>query len=220
MENYNNIVIISADRNGSTAFQHDVLGRNLNNDKILWMGECFSQDPEKNQPPRWYDPVTYKPKDVINVVNHGTGKSVLLKIQITYPEFNTDFLDINATRKIFYHRNLFDSTLSRCIAQKTGHWFKFSNDDGYDDLTIPEDFFLSRLEYRIEQYNKHIDSVLEWANEVYRYESYKYSPKLTIKRNPDKSNTVKNYNKLYNLFAKYRDIIDIESKVQSCLTNT
>lgn len=219
MENYNNIVIISADRNGSTAFQHDVLGRNLNNDRLLWMGECFSQDPEKNQPPSWYDPNTYKPKNVIDIVNKGTGKGVLLKIQITYPEFNNEFLNINANRKIFFHRNLFDSTLSRCVAQKTGHWFKFDNSDRYDPLDIPVDFFISRLDYRIEQYNKHIDSVLEWAGEVYRYENYKYSRNLETKPNPDKSNTVKNYNQLYDVFTSYREIDVIEAKVQSCLTN-
>ena len=68
MENYNNIVIISADRNGSTAFQHNILGSNFNNNDLLWMGECFNLNNDSGQPGSWYNPA-YTPKDVIQTVN-------------------------------------------------------------------------------------------------------------------------------------------------------
>lgn len=219
LENYDNIVLISADRNGSTAFQQDLLGANLNNDHVLWLGECFSQDPQKDQPPSWYDPDRIKPKDVIDTVNIGTGKSVLLKIQITYPNFSSDFLEINATRRIFFHRNLFDSTLSRCIAQKTGHWFKF-DDETYQDLNIPVDFFIARLEYRIERYQSSLDDVLLWANEVYRYETHSYGPNLKTKPNPNKKDKVANYDELYRWYLDQPEIHEIENKILPCLTTT
>ena len=218
LENYNNIVIISADRNGSTAFQHNILGQNLNNDRILWMGECFSQDAEKNQPPAWYNPLIHSPQRVIDTVNVGTGKSVLLKIQITYPNFDNTFLDIKAKRKIFFHRNLFDSTLSRCIAQTTGKWWwtKESNND--KSVSITEEFFLSRLDWRIEQYTAHIDAVLEWANEVYTYEKYNYNQNLFLKPNKDKKEVVENYEELYNLYKEKTIIKTIEEKICSKIT--
>lgn len=219
LESCNNIVIVSADRNGSTAFQHDLLGANLNNDHLLWMGECFSQDPNKNQPTSWYDPVGFRPHDVISAVNAGTGKNVLIKIQITYPNFSSEFLEIAATRRIFFHRNLFDSTLSRCIAQRTGHWFRF-DDESYDDLNIPLDFFSSRLQYRIGCYQTHLDAVLAWANEIRRYELHEYGQGLSIKPNPSKQNKVVNYDELYDHFRSYGEIDQIEHKVNACLTTT
>ena len=215
LENYNNIVIVSADRNGSTAFQHNILGPNYNNDDLLWLGECFSQDHEKGQPPVWYNPSVYSPKNVINTVNIGTGKSVLLKIQITYPNFNKTFLDIQAERKIFFHRNLFDSTLSRCIAQTTGKWWWTQEKDQV--VNISKEFFISRLEWRIEQYTKHIDSVLSWANEIYTYETYTYNENNPIKRNKNKKTVVENYNELKNVFDNY-DISRIENKICSKIT--
>jgi len=218
LENYNNVVIISADRNGSTAFQHNILGQNLNNDRLLWMGECFSQDAEKNQPPSWYNPNIIDPKNTIETVNVGTGKPVLIKVQITYPNFNNSFLEITAKRKIFFHRNLFDSTLSRCIAQKTGKWWWNQESNNDTSVLIPEEFFLSRLDWRIEQYVKHIDNVLEWTNEVYTYETYNYNQNLFLKPNKDKKQVVKNYNELYNLYAAKDIIKTIEEKI--CLKIT
>lgn len=218
LENYNNIVIISADRNGSTAFQHEVLGPNLNNDRLLWMGECFSQDPNKNQPPSWHNPDALDPKKTIETVNIGTGKPVLLKVQITYPNFNDSFLEIAAKRKIFFHRNLFDSTLSRCIAQTTGKWWWNQESTSDSSIIIPQDFFLSRLDWRIEQYNRHIDSVLDWANEVYTYEKYNYNKDLFLKPNKDKKQVVKNYNQLYNLFLNNQLVETIENKICSKIT--
>jgi hypothetical protein len=212
LENYNNIVIISADRNGSTAFQHNILGSNFNNDSLLWMGECFSQDSAKGQPPSWYDPA-YTPKDVIQTVNVGTGKPVLIKVQITYPNFDKSYLDITAKRKIFFHRNLFDSTLSRCIAQITGKWWKHQESITDNVVRIAPDFFMSRLDWRIEQYQRHLDSVLEWANEVYRYETYSYLDDNIIKPNKNKKDVVENYNELYDLFNENTDIKKIEEKI-------
>jgi hypothetical protein len=213
LENYHNIVIISADRNGSTAFQHNILGQNLNNDKLLWMGECFSQDAEKNQPPAWYNPNKFTPKETIKTVNIGTGKPVLIKIQITYPNFNKNFLEITAERKIFFHRNLFDSTLSRCIAQKTGKWWWNEESNKDKSVLIPEEFFLSRLEWRIDQYIHHIDAVLDWANEIYTYENYNYDQTLFLKPNKDKKEVVKNYNDLYKLYKEKNSIKEIEEKI-------
>jgi len=212
-KDYNNIVIISADRSGSTAFQHNLLGPIFNNNTILWLGECFSQDSGKGQPPKWYNPKLYNPKQVIDIVNIGTGKSVLVKIQITYPNFSNDFLNISSKRKIFFHRNLFDSTLSRCIAQKTGKWLSLQEKQNVENIEISEEFFLSRLHWRIEQYMKHLDNVLEWSNEIYRYETYKYSKNLFIKKNKDKKLIVKNYDKLKKIFEKQKDIKIIENKI-------
>jgi len=217
LENYKNIVIISADRNGSTAFQHNILGANFNNDDLLWMGECFSQDHEKGQPPSWYNPSVYSPRTVIDTVNMGTGKSVLLKVQITYPNFNKSFLDIRAERKIFFHRDLFQSTLSRCIAQTTGKWW-WTQEEGKQPVNIDLEFFVSRLEWRIEQYYKHIDNVLSWANEVYRYETYNYSVDNLIKKNKDKELVVKNYKELYDIFLSRKEIAVIEEKICSKIT--
>jgi len=212
LENYNNIVIISADRNGSTAFQHDILGSNFNNNDLLWMGECFNLHNDSGQPGSWYNPA-YTPKDVIQTVNIGTGKSVLIKVQITFPTFDKGYLDIPAKRKIFFHRNLFDSTLSRCIAQITGKWWKHQESITDNVVRIAPDFFMSRLDWRIEQYQRHLDSVLEWANEVYRYETYSYRDDNIIKPNKNKKDVVENYNELYDLFKENTDIKKIEEKI-------
>lgn len=219
METYNNVVIISADRNGSTAFQHNILGSsNFNNAQLLWMGECFNQDSDKGQLPGWYDP-TYAPKDVIQTVNIGTGKSVLIKVQITFPNFNKSFLDIPAERKIFFHRNLFDSTLSRCIAQITGKWWWEQESAADSVVNIPIDFFMSRLNWRIDQYQLHLDGVLEWANEVYRYETYTYRDNNIIRPNKNKKDIVENYDELYNLFKETSGIVRIEETVYNSCNN-
>ena len=71
-----NIVIISADRCGSTALQQHILGNNLNNDSMVWLGECFNTKMSQNVP---YNPEKYPPKSVINSINQGTGKNVIVK---------------------------------------------------------------------------------------------------------------------------------------------
>ena len=177
------------------------------------MGECFSQDSEKGQPPQWYDP-TITPKQVIQTVNCGTGKPVLIKVQITYPNFDNTYLDITAKRKIFFHRNLFDSTLSRCIAQRTGKWW-WTEEHENEHAVIPVDFFIPRLEWRIEHYQEHLSTVLDWSNEVYRYENFDYDDDNPIRPNKDKQLVVDNYTELKNKFLEYTAIAEIESKICS-----
>lgn len=218
MENYNNIILISADRNGSTAFQEGLKIGGPNGDTQIFLGECFSQDPVKNQPPLWHNPTVATPKDMVETVNKLTGKPVLIKIQITYPNFTKEYLEIPASQKIFLHRNLFDSTLSRCIAQQTGKWWWYQESNVDSSIIIPPEFFLSRLHWRIEQYTLHIDNVLEWTNKIYRYEDYNYSDKIALKPNKDKKQVVKNYSKLYNLFLKEKNIEIIENKICSKIT--
>lgn len=220
LENYNNIILISADRNGSTAFQEMLTPRRLNGDYEVFLGECFSQDPDKQQPPSWYDPVNYGPKLLVETVNKATGKPVVLKAQITYPNFSLEILEIPAARKIFLHRNLFDSTLSRCIAQHTGHWFTNINDTvNTDQIEIPLDFFISRLEWRIERYSVYLTSVLEWCNELYCYETYNYKVNLSIKPNNDKKFIVKNYDELKNKFLSYQQISKINLLIEKQINN-
>jgi hypothetical protein len=214
LEHYNNTILISADRNGSTAFQETLKPRGLNGDYEVFLGECFSQDPDKNQPPSWYDPDNYRPLQLVETVNKATGKPVVLKAQITFPNFTTEFLEIPAQRKIFLHRNLFDSTLSRCIAQLTGHWFtSVDNNVNTEQVEIPLDFFISRLEWRIDQYLMYLPAVLEWCNELYCYETYNYNTNLSIKPNTDKKFIVKNYDELESKFLSYQHISQINSLI-------
>lgn len=208
-----NIILLSADRNGSTALQHELLTKGLNQDNILWLGECFSQDTGKVSP-IWYDPINYVPAQVIDVINKGTGKSVFLKIQITWNNFDLSYLNISASRKIFLHRNLFDSTLSRCVALLTGHWF--TNPKKIVEIPIievPEDFFLERLNYRIDKYMTYLDKITNWTTEYYRYEQYNFEPDLPTIPNTDKKTTVKNYEKLKEIYLEKKEIDIIESKI-------
>jgi len=208
LENFDNIVIISADRNGSTAFQYDIFSPGLTNydEKYLWLGEGFHSN--SNQ----LEKTKYSPKEIVETLNYGLYKSVILKSQITYPNFNKSFFDISATRKIFLHRNLFDSTLSRCVAQTINRWHNIK-DEHYDSLEISLDMFKDRLEYRIEKYLMYVDDIIEWANEFYIYENIIYNKDCFIKKNPNKKHKVKNYNKLYELFLKYNQIKQIEKKL-------
>lgn len=209
LKNFNNIVIISADRNGSTSFQYNIFNPGLNNndEEYLWLGEGFHSNSNKSQK------IKYSPKEVVDTLNHGLHKSVILKSQITYPNFNNSFFDIPATRKIFLHRNLFDSTLSRCIAQTINRWHN-TKDKDYDSLEISLDMFKDRLEYRIEKYLMYVDHIIDWANEFYVYDSITYNKDSFIKKNPNKKQKVKNYNQLYDLFLKYNQIKEIEKKVE------
>lgn len=210
---YGNVVVMSADRNGSTAFMENLKGSlNLNGDYEIYLGECFSQDPEKNQPTSWWDPSAVTPRQTIDFINRGTGKRVMLKLQITWPNFDNSYFDINAERRIFFHRNLFDSTLSRCVALKTGKWFTGHDEEYNDDSTIkiPEDFFILKLEYRIEQYLKYLEQIRKWCNECYRYESYNYKDDLIIKPNLDKTRLVDNYYKLKYIYHSYPEVAEIE----------
>lgn len=209
LENFNNIVIISADRNGSTTFQYNIFNPGLNNndEEYLWLGEGFHSNSNQLQKTK------YSPKEIVETLNHGLHKSVILKSQITYPNFNNSFFDISATRKIFLHRNLFDSTLSRCIAQTINRWHNIKDKD-YDSLEISLDMFKDRLEYRIEKYLMYVDHIIDWANEFYIYDNITYNKDSFIKKNPNKKQKVKNYNQLYDLFLKYNQIKEIEKKVE------
>jgi hypothetical protein len=210
LENFDNIVIISADRNGSTAFQYNIFSPSLNNndENYIWIGEGFHSNSENIKSKKC------TPKEVIYSINQGTHKSVVLKSQITYPDFNRGFFDIEASRKIFLHRNLFDSTLSRCIAQTINRWHNL-NDEDYAELEIPIKMFKDRLEYRIEKYSLYIDDILKWSEEFYKYEELKFKENLFIKTNPDKKQKVKNYFELYDLFLKYDEVNTIEDKINS-----
>lgn len=215
LENYNNTVILSADRNGSTAFQNEIQPMSQNQDYFIFLSECFSQDKNKNQPPAWWEPSSYSPAKVIETINKGTGKSVSLKIQITWPNFNNNYFDIIANRRIFLHRNLFDSTLSRCIAQQTGLWHTLTNESpNVKNVSIGLDFFKSRLEYRIEKYLDAIPYIYNWANEFYRYETYKFTKKIHIKPNPDKKQYVLNYKELFDFYNSYSEIDYIETEIK------
>jgi len=211
LENYNNVIIISADRNGSTAFQQTIFNIKQNQDSHhVWLGECFSNDASKGLPNSWHNP-NVSPADVIEHFNKGTGKGAYLKIQITWPNFNKLFFDIPAQRKIFLHRNLFDSTLSRCVAQLTGKWFTYNDSKkSTDRIVIDKEFFLSRFEYRLDRYLKHIDQILEWKNEYYRYENYNYESVKDMRKNRDKKDVVINYDELFDIYQKYSEIEDIE----------
>lgn len=211
-----NIVVVSADRNGSTAFMDELpKSGSLNGDFEIVLSECFSQDAAKNQPPNWWDPTGYPPAKVIEYLNRGTGKSVLLKIQITWPNFDLSYLEIEATRKIFFHRNLFESTLSRCMAQTTGHWHSLRGEDTqpYPETRIDLDFFESRFLYRIEQYEKFIDPVLHWCNEIYHYETYKFAPQNILQTNPKKQASIVNYSELKNFALQNQRALSIEKKI-------
>lgn len=212
-----NIIVLSADRNGSTAYMENLKKTSkytLNGDYEVFLSECFSQDEGKNQPPHWWDPVNFPPDEVVRAINFGTGKRVVLKLQITWPTFDSTYYKINASRKIFLHRNLFDSTLSRCVALKTGHWFTDLNSEQNTGLVhIDADFFKSRLDYRIERYIQNLDYILTWCNEWIRYENYNYQNDLRIKPNIDKQLVVENYNELYDLFQSRAEIKVIEKEI-------
>ncbi len=209
---YGNTIVLSADRNGSTAFiQNLKISRSLNGDSEVLLGECFSQDSNKNQPPGWWDPENIPPSKVVEYVNRGTGKPATIKLQLTWPTFNKTYFDIKADKRIFFHRNLFDSTLSRCVALTTGHWFTTQNEDiDISSINIPQQFFVSRLEYRIEKYLEYIEYIQNWCNEWYRYETYKYPKNLIIKPNVDKQLIVDNYQDLKSVYNRYSETVDIE----------
>ena len=211
LENYKNIIIISADRNGSTAFQKSIFKIPQNQDAHhVWLGECFSNDKGKGLPNNWYDE-SIKPKDVVEHFNKGVGKGVYLKIQITWPNFNYDYFDIPAERRIFLHRNLFDSTLSRCVAQLTGEWFTFKNSTiPSNKIIIDLDFFKSRLEYRLERYVKYIKTINQWRNEYYRYETHNFDNMLDLQKNQNRKQVVDNYDELFDLYKQYNEIEEIE----------
>lgn len=210
-----NIILLSADRNGSTAFMDKLkTSTNLNGDFEIHLGECFSQDIAKEQPPSWWKPNEYKPSEAIKFLNYSTGKNVLLKLQITWPTFDKSLYEIEAKRKIFLHRNLFDSTLSRCIALQTGRWFTFTTDEpDPPQIEIDEEFFKIRLEYRIEKYLENLDYISNWCNEWHRYENIDYEGKPQTIRNPKKTSIVKNYKHLYKIFKNYKQIGVIEKEI-------
>lgn len=218
---YDNIVVLSADRNGSTAFMEHLkteVVHNLNGDYNVWLNECFSQDSDKNQPPHWWDPHRFPPSDVIDAINKGTGKRVILKLQITWPLFNKSYYDINAGRKIFLHRNLFDSTLSRCIALKTGYWFTFKHGhQSPTNIAIEPEFFEERFSYRLERYTENLGYILDWCNEWHRYDEFNYDPSIMLKPNPDKRTVVDNYDQLYQMYGMHPELTRIDEMINERL---
>ena len=225
MEHYNNTVVITADRNGSTAFIESIKKNNFNLTSEINLGECFSQDYEDNprypyrpgaqnaEPrPKFWNEQMYSPPQVIDAINIGTGKRVILKSLITWQNFNESYFDIKAKRKIFLYRNMFDSTLSRCLAQKNGIW---QNDASTDMHTIPEDYFIEKLEWRIQSYNKFIDQIIYWTNEIILYEKYKFKKDIRIRKNTDRKYIINNYDNLKKIYNRYSNIIDtIEKKIK------
>ena len=224
MQNYNNTVIISADRNGSTAFVESIKKNKYYQTTEINLGECFSQDYEdnprypyppgsQNAEPRtdFWNEELYKPSEVIDAINIGTGKQVILKCLITWLNFNDHYFDIKSKRKIFLYRNMFESSLSRCLAQKNGTW---QNDMSTDKHVIPEDFFISKLEFRIERYSEFLDQILNWTNEIVFYETFKFKKNIVVKKNTDRINVISNYNDLRKIYNRYKDTIyDIEKKI-------
>jgi len=94
LENYNNTVVITADRNGSTAFIESIKRNNYNSTVEINLGECFSQD-YGNPSPKFWNEQIYKPPQVIDAINIGTGKRVIVKCLITWKNFNESYFDIN-----------------------------------------------------------------------------------------------------------------------------
>lgn len=211
-----NIVIISADRCGSTALQQHILGNNLNNDSMVWLGECFNTKMSQNVP---YNPEKYPPKSVINSINQGTGKNVIVKILLTYSNYDNRFLEIKSDQNIFFHRNLFDSSLSRAIAQQTGTWFRFQHtpETTVEKIEIPVEVFEEKLEWRLSCYGNHIDDIIKWHNIFYRYENFNFNKKVNIRKNPDKEKQIINYAELKEAYKNYKVFIDqIEEKISKC----
>ena len=225
MEHYNNIVVITSDRCGSTAFIESIKKpSNVNQTTQINLAECFSQDYEINPrypfgpraqnydpKPKFWNEQTYSPPQVIDAINIGTGKSVVLKCLITWANFNNSYFDIKAKRKIFLHRNMFDSTLSRCVAHKTTQWHNATSTIKHN---IPEDFFISKLEWRIRKYNEYLHQILDWSNETVLYEEYQFGENGTVKKNPDKMDIVINYDNLKEIYDSYSMIINsIEEQI-------
>jgi hypothetical protein len=106
---------------------------------------------------------------------------------------------------------MFESSLSRCLAQKNGTW---QNDMSTDKHVIPEDFFISKLEFRIERYSEFLNQILNWTNEIVFYETFKFKKNIIVKKNTDRINVISNYNDLRKIYNRYKDIIDdIEKKI-------
>ncbi len=214
-----NIVVISADRNGSTAFMHEVQRNKSDNcDHEIFLGECFSQDPEKSQPPVWWSPEKYSPAKVVDTINYGTGKPVILKIQITWSNFNSSYFEINAFEKIFFHRNLVESTLSRCIAQLTGVWHQ-KNDGTTPKKSAPiyvdPEYFLERFNYRLERYEKYLEDIFTWSTCVVNYSNFRYSTENPILRNSHQSQRVQNYEEILSLKKPQLKSIAIDDRINS-----
>ncbi len=198
-----NIVVISADRNGSTAFMHEVQRVKSDNcDHEIFLGECFSQDETKNQPPKWWTPEKYSPSQVVDTINYGTGKPVILKVQMTWPNFNSSYFEINAFERIFFHRNLVESTLSRCIAQLTGVWHRKKGEtpaNSSQPIYVDPGYFLERFNYRLERYEKYLDDIFTWSSKVVNYSNFQYSTENPILKNASQSDRVENYHEILSL---------------------
>lgn len=232
MENYNNTVVITADRNGSTAFMQSIKIDNYNLTSEINLGECFSQDYDDNpmhlykpgsqnsEPrPEFWNEQMYSPPQVIDAINIGTGKKVILKCLITWKNFNESYFNIKAKRKIFLYRNMLDSSLSKCLALKTGDWHDDMNTNTH---IISEDSFISELKTRIRKYNKFLDQILDWTNEIVIYEEYRFKKKISLKKHPDRKMIINNYNDLKEIYHEYSYSIDaIEKEIllaKKCLT--
>lgn len=204
LENYNNTVVITADRNGSTAFIESIKRNNYNSIVEINLGECFSQD-YGNPSPKFWNEQIYKPPQVIDAINIGTGKRVIVKCLITWKNFNESYFDIKSKRKIFLYRNMFDSSLSNCLGQKIGTWH---NDMSTDTHTISKEFFITVLEYRIKKYNKFLDKILDWTNEIVLYEEYNFKRNIPLRKHPDRKKIVSNYDDLKEIYNEYAHTIN------------
>jgi hypothetical protein len=231
-----NIYIMSAPRSGST-YLFDLISQSA--DVAHLYKEPFNSDSVK------YDTDldmlnTYESK-ILDIKSHSTGiliKDTLRHIDVF--ESNSDYADVfkhlfldfyqyindNFYKIKLYRRNMFEQSLSNCIAALTDIWATNNNDYQFPVITVPIDYFKSTVAIHATTRKflinyPHYDKIIYYEDLLSNYHAtgswmfdrieqpHVLKPILTIP-NPPKHRVVSNYNELFDWYDQHRHEYEIE----------
>jgi hypothetical protein len=219
--------IISIPRSGS-GYLRSLISKNLqSNENFYSISEPFN--PTKNRSISYEDIITQMSSvDTVITKNH---INELIELKNTNEKLYERFFDISFNHVCLLRHDIFETTMSRCIAKLTNQWNEYTYSEN-DKIVVPEYFFMSELSHTFNMWSAVSQNYfnVEYVNIIY-YEELSFNSKkdcelfgiqyngmdVEYKKSPDKHQLVENIEKLKSLTFATINSISIPNTVSDGL---
>lgn len=211
--------IISIPRSGS-GYLRSLIAKNLEtNDNFYTISEPFN--PTKNRSISYEEMIKcMSMSDTVVTKNHIFD---LLELKNTNEELYQSFIGIDFIHVCLLRRDLFECTLSRCVAKITNQWNEYTYSEN-DNIVVPEYFFMSELKDTVDMLDAISTLNLDFSKVIY-YEDLTFNSEkdcelfgiqyngadVTYQKSPNKNMIVSNIDVLKQSFFNEINTVSVSN---------
>lgn len=149
--------------------------------------------------------------------------SELTSLYTTHPDMYSNFFQIPFTHILLLRKDIFECTLSRCIAHVTNQWSDYTYTSA-DQISVSHDLYVSELRQSLsmweyvatDHFNVEISKVIYYEDLSFSYNDlsiFGIAPTVSVEyeKSPDKNQLVLNYDELKEATLKLINTISIRN---------